>query len=385
VFFYTPEGRHGLLAGLGGAPAPVRYAKLAPADVDCFTEGEVDLPAVYATVKALVGRVAGEGMANLMETKLKEAGKPAGLSALEVIQSLKGRTAMILRLDPEKNITLPGSTAITIPAFSLLLRIDGIGAPLEGALAKLPMLEKSEDGTLKLYSLKTPLPVPGLSPVAAVEGSTLYLATTREFLLECSRRQAGLDQNPDFKQALAALGSEGNGIGYVSPRLFNRLKQLDAMNPNVSPEAKRVLKMVTDRIPTIERPLVTVRTNLPDGILIRSQSNRSLKQELVMISIYNPVTVGFIAAMAIPAFQKVRQASQDKVILNNLRQLDSAAQQYYLEHGVDTATYGDLVGADKYIKVIKPIEGEDYRSLKFKAGQPLRIRTRDGRWFQLPR
>ena len=386
VFFYTPEGRHGLLAGLGGPPAPVRYANLAPADVDCFGEGEIDLPVVYATVKALVARVGGDGMANLMETRLKEAGNPAGLSVLEVIRSFKGRVAMILRLDPERNITLPGENAVTIPDFSLLLRVDGIGAALAGALAKVPALEKSQDGTMKLFALKGPLPVPGLRPVAAVEGSTLYLATTREFLLECCHRQAGLDQNPDFKQALASLGSEGNGIGYVSPRLFSRLRQLDALNPEVNPQAKRILKMVTDRIPTVERPLVTVRTNLPDGILVRSHSNQSLKRDLVMLSVYNPVTVGFLAAMAIPAFQKVRQASQDKAILNNLRQLDSAAQQYYMERGVDKATYDDLVGKekDKYIRSINPVAGEDYRSLEFRAGQPLRIQTRDGRWIQWP-
>jgi type IV pilus assembly protein PilA len=384
VFFYTPEGRHGLLAGLGGAPAPVRCARLAPPDADCFSEGEVDLPAVYATVKALVARVAGDGMANLMETKLQEAGNPAGLSVLQVIQSFKGRSAMILRLDPDRNITLPGETAVTIPAFSLLLRIDGIGAPLEGALAKLPVLEESQDGTLKLYSLKTPLPVPGLRPVAAVEGSALFLATTREFLLECLHREAGLDQNPDFKQALASLGNEGNGVGYISPRLFNRLRQLDGMNPNLSPDGKRILKMITGRLPALDRPLVTVRANLPDGILIRSRWNRSLKQDLVMLSVYNPVTVGFIAAMAIPAFQKVRQASQDKAILNNLRMLNSAADQYCMEHGVDTATYDDLVGKDKYIWKLDPVAGEDYRLLNFKMGQPLRIRTGDGRWIQFP-
>jgi type IV pilus assembly protein PilA len=381
VFFYTPEGRHGLLAGFGGPPAPVRFAKLAPADVDLFSESEFDLPAVYATVKALVARVAGEGMANLMETRLKEAGNPAGLSVLDVIKSFKGRSAMMLRLDPEQNITLPGATPVTIPAFSLLLRIDGAGGPLEGALARLPVLEKSQEGALNLYTLKAPLPVPSLHPVVGVEGTTLYLATSREFLLECYRRQTGLDQNPGFKQALASLGPDGNGVGYLSPRLFNRLRQLDDLNPNMAPDAKRILKMIIAQLPMVERPLVTVRTNLPDGILIRSHWNRSLKQDLVMVSVYNPVTVGVLAAMAIPAFQKVRQTSQDKAILNNLRMLNSAAEQYYLEHRVNTATYGDLVGPDKYIRTLQPVAGEDYRTLQFRAGQPLRIRTRDGRWI----
>jgi type IV pilus assembly protein PilA len=39
------------------------------------------------------------------------------------------------------------------------------------------------------------------------------------------------------------------------------------------------------------------------------------------------VIIGLLAAMAIPAFNKVRETSQDKAVLNNLREIASAAQQ----------------------------------------------------------
>ena len=52
------------------------------------------------------------------------------------------------------------------------------------------------------------------------------------------------------------------------------------------------------------------------------------------------VIIGLLAAMAIPAFQKVRTASQDKAVLNNMRQLASGADQYYLENGVTTGAQG---------------------------------------------
>ena len=74
------------------------------------------------------------------------------------------------------------------------------------------------------------------------------------------------------------------------------------------------------------------------------------------------VIIGLLAAMAIPAFQKVRTASQDKTILNNLRQLYGAAQQYFLETGQTTCAYSDLVGTDTqyYIKNIQTVRGETY-------------------------
>ena len=43
------------------------------------------------------------------------------------------------------------------------------------------------------------------------------------------------------------------------------------------------------------------------------------------------VIIGLLAAMAIPAFQKVRQNSVASKMDNDARQLASAAQQYFLE------------------------------------------------------
>ncbi len=137
--------------------------------------------------------------------------------------------------------------------------------------------------------------------------------------------------------------------------------------------------MTVSRVPSPTQPLVAIRTNLPDGVLVRSYLNRSMKQDVAMISVYNPVTVGLMAAMAIPAFQKVRQASQEKAVLNNLRQLAAAADQHYLEHGVTTATYNDLVGPGHYIKVINSVAGENYRTLRFRQGQTLRVQLPGGR------
>ena len=72
------------------------------------------------------------------------------------------------------------------------------------------------------------------------------------------------------------------------------------------------------------------------------------------------VIIGLLAAMAIPAFQKVRQSSQDKTVINNARQLSAAADQYFLENGVSTVSYGLLVGSDKYVKNIQLVANETY-------------------------
>ncbi len=72
------------------------------------------------------------------------------------------------------------------------------------------------------------------------------------------------------------------------------------------------------------------------------------------------VIIGLLAAMAIPAFQKVRTNSQDKAVLNNARQLSAGADQYYLENGVSTVTLSDLLGPTSYVKALNSVANESY-------------------------
>jgi type IV pilus assembly protein PilA len=75
------------------------------------------------------------------------------------------------------------------------------------------------------------------------------------------------------------------------------------------------------------------------------------------------VIIGLLAAMAIPAFQKVRTNSQDKAVLNNARQLSAGADQYYLENGVSSVTLTDLIGPTTYVKALNSVANETYPSV----------------------
>jgi type IV pilus assembly protein PilA len=89
----------------------------------------------------------------------------------------------------------------------------------------------------------------------------------------------------------------------------------------------------------------------------RTHSNKGFTLVEIMIVV---VIIGLLAAMAIPAFQKVRQSSQDKAVLNNARQLSAAADQYFLENGVSTVAQTSLVGSDKYVKAVNTVASETY-------------------------
>ena len=90
---------------------------------------------------------------------------------------------------------------------------------------------------------------------------------------------------------------------------------------------------------------------------LHSNSRRGFTLVEIMIVV---VIIGLLAAMAIPAFQKVRASSQDKAVLNNMRQLGAAADQYFLEFGTASADLTSLVGSSAYIKALNTVANEAY-------------------------
>jgi type IV pilus assembly protein PilA len=100
---------------------------------------------------------------------------------------------------------------------------------------------------------------------------------------------------------------------------------------------------------------------------IRSNKGFTLVEIMIVV-----VIIGLLAAMAIPAFQKVRASSQDKAVLNNMRQLGAAADQYFLENGTNQANIASLVGSSAYIKALSTVANEFYPG-DYSQGEPIII------------
>ena len=76
---------------------------------------------------------------------------------------------------------------------------------------------------------------------------------------------------------------------------------------------------------------------------MKKQNNNIHKAGFTLVEIMIVVAIiGLLAAIAIPNFVKARQTSQANACINNLRQIDAAANQFALEKGKksgDSITY----------------------------------------------
>jgi type IV pilus assembly protein PilA len=92
----------------------------------------------------------------------------------------------------------------------------------------------------------------------------------------------------------------------------------------------------------------------------RMRTNRSTQGFTLVEIMIVVVIIGLLAAMAIPAFQKVRTNSQDKAVLNNARQLSAAADQYYLENGVSAVVISDAASGPRVRQTLNSVASEVY-------------------------
>ena len=81
---------------------------------------------------------------------------------------------------------------------------------------------------------------------------------------------------------------------------------------------------------------------------IRTSSKKgfTLLEIMIIVSI-----IGTLAAIAIPNFVKARSTSQQNVCINNLRQIDSAAQTWALENRKKATDTYSLVVLTPYVRL----------------------------------
>jgi prepilin-type N-terminal cleavage/methylation domain-containing protein len=95
--------------------------------------------------------------------------------------------------------------------------------------------------------------------------------------------------------------------------------------------------------------------------MVRIRINRNGGFTLIEILVVVAI-IGLLAAIAVPSFLKSRDTSQLNAIVNNLRLIEAAKDQWALENKKGTGDTTNLSSISDYLKggTIKPVVSETY-------------------------
>ncbi len=364
TFLYTPQGPKGLLRLVGGEPKPFRILEMAPREADFVYELELHLDELVTILQAIAKAVMGEPGAMAVNGILAmPAGHPS-LTLNDALTLLSTRIGACVVLPKQFDSTGDDLPFDLSQANFLVVFYDS--AP---AVDKLRFLSEvnpnvvivdGESGTL----IEIPWPSVGLSGIAPIvvmsdiKSGSLFLASNRAFLDRCRTGENPISENPDFALCTKGLPDKGSLLAYIGSSYGDAVMgMVNAGAVSTDDEALVITKIVEQLQSSFLLKQASVLVHQSDGIFFHSRAGYSQKVALASFSL---MPMGLIASMAIPAFNKVRETSQEKAIINNLRQIASASQQYMLDTGNSQAAHGDVVGPGKHIESIDSVVGETY-------------------------
>lgn len=360
----------GLMALYGDRTSPessFTAAELAPADATGAISGTVQLGAIRDTTIAVLTQVMGPMGEGLAQQQLAQVIPGTDITADEVIQALSGRWDAFWHESYSDEF---------IPSYKAWIQVAGAASVVERLkpLAEgLPLtISETESGLLADFSAMLGTENIGLFVETSNTDSSLTIYTHKDWgpesdgpRLSATEGYQAISKNlPETALIYSYSG------GYDMSTIFSAFAA-EPMIANYSSLAEKLFDML---LGDFLKPAVSATYFAEDAMVSELYAGYSMKQAIVLLPAAGG---GLMAAMAVPAFQKVRTTSQEKAITNNLRQIAAAGQQYILENGVSEAPYEKLVG--DYFPPLKPVTGETYDDIVISdEGGQINVELPDG-------
>jgi hypothetical protein len=348
TFLLTPKGRTGLLGVVGGDAHAFESLAMAPADAQIVVEVELDGAALLETVKALALNLGGRLVLDQLEADLKLPTAPGqGAPTVgQVFAALKTRVTLIVAVDPVKTFKPDYPKGPDLPVPHAILLVEGI-APMLHTIIKAENSSKNggretvfeTEGRYTIISSAPSKNVPFATTIDLdLKGGQLRVATSKEFLETCISKKGGFTSTEAYKTLSQNMPANGNSLVCMNlsalPKIFETVaKEIQSEDPGMAESIEYGRQFVK----AFTQPSLTTLSNLPDGILVTSNSPYSHKNQFMGAG--SVVTTGLLPAMAISAFDRVRKQSRQTTLVQDGRILGNSAQRFFLSTGKNKVTF----------------------------------------------
>jgi hypothetical protein len=353
---YKGRGDGWIWTAFGTKPHDLDDVSLLPASTVFAAFNDLDAQQVWSGLEKDLTDADITGVADGI-AKVKDGfEKGTGLRLDDVLGSLSGGFGIIITLNDDKIVDLPGgpggSMKIPDPGILIAAKVkdDLIFNRLEMAMTNTRMaVAKTDKDGLKMRTLSVPFPIPiTLRPSIARSGDYLFLATSDTLIEQClavkNGKDPGLKATDQFKKLAANVPAQGNRFVYVSKRLGQTTQDIQQQVADRAsmrnPAAGELMQKVTSLFPPYD--LYAVAANTDEGWMQTMNGSLDYSKLVVMSAMAVPAVA---AGMVLPALAKAKAKAQEATCRSNLRQIQIAKQRWARENNKtssDTPTWDDL-------------------------------------------
>jgi hypothetical protein len=355
--------------GRSGHPLP--ELDLLPDTTAMAFFSDLDVPLVWTNVQQEINQLDMPQVSASLAQWPAQFHKMTGLDFDAVLASLGGNYGIIFTLDKEKKISVPvGGQVLEIPSPAVVIvarvKSDIIFDRVDQTMKNNPLVVRVEKPDLRMRTMNIPLPLPlDLHPSIARSGDYLLLGTSdavvQEIVAVKSGQKKGFKASDEFKRLSQGMPESANNFSILTPAFGQLMTQIQgqilSQNKSMSPgQGAALRKMFAGNT---NATAYSVGVNGPEGWEGFANGNQNI-QALIVPAIVG--SAGMLAAIAIPNFVKARGTAQYNTIINNLRLLDAAKQQWTLEKQREIGNPVSMDDLKPYLPPngLKSVAGEEY-------------------------
>ncbi|PXA03729.1 hypothetical protein DDZ13_10565 [Coraliomargarita sinensis] len=363
LFNGKPEGLFGLYQMEGAGPTKFEAAHLAPADAHVAGSGPVNLAPLAESYRTIMMQTMGPMGEKIVQSHMAMPILGTELTPESLIEELSGYWNIAYKID------LSNAEQPEFTAWACVKGGAGIVAKLKPLSESMPVVFKESNGTLTAdFSALTKEAKMGLFLEARPNGDlVLYTDATWTDQSEGPR----LVETPEYKDMTKDLPTEAIWYSYSAGiDLMDSFKSELSTDPMMGTYYDAIMKAYGLLLADFYKPTASAAYYEGDALVSVSYGSYSYKQAIMLVpstivGVY--AGIGFSTYRAFQSLDQVSAVSQEKAVTNNLRQIASAADQYFLEEGKAEVTIEDLVGPGKYIRSLEPVAGESYEGMVIKT------------------